>query len=106
MIVLGAYARIDPAEPEATRRRLDALPGVETFGLDDPLRVGLIIEAATLDDAHAQIRQVIPAVEGVLGVWPIFVGDATARWDDPGNLQQVVPPAGHPGRENSGVQGV
>ena len=79
MIVVGAYARIDPAEPEAVRSRLDHLAGVETFDLGDPFRVGLLIEAPTFEDAHERIQQVIPAVEGVLGVWPIFVGDDTAR---------------------------
>lgn len=103
MIVVGAYARVDPAEPERVRRRLDALAGVETFGLDDPCRIGILIEARTLDAAHELIEQVIPAVQGVLGIWPIFVGDETGRWDNPPTAGPPAPPAK---LDHTGVQGV
>ncbi len=105
MIVVGAYARIDPQQPRATRQRLDALEGVETFDLDDLYRVGLLIEADSLDAAHLLIDQVIPAVEGVLGVWPIFVGDETGNWDADKTSRTCTPPA-ETMDHISGVQGV
>ncbi len=106
MIVVGAYVRVDPADAEATRERLDALAGVETFGLDDPYRVGILIEAERLDAAHELIEQVIPAVEGVLGVWPIFVGDETGRWDNTPTCESPTPPANRMRHNHAGVQGV
>lgn len=73
MALVGAFARIDPDDAERVRSRLDALSGVETFDLGDPLKVGLFIEAETVDLAHGILTREIPAVEGVLGAWPVYL---------------------------------
>jgi hypothetical protein len=72
MSIVGAFARIETTE---VRARLDALDGVDTFDLADPEKVGLLIEADGLDAAHELLTKRIVAVEGVLGVFPIYVND-------------------------------
>lgn len=69
---VGAFARIDAAAAAAVRERLGRLDGVETFELDEPGKLGLIIEAPDLDEAHRRITREIQPAEGVLAVWPVF----------------------------------
>ena len=73
MAIVGAYARIDIKDPQVVQGRLDALEGVETFDLDAPGTIGLVIEAEGLDAAHDAVSQVVAGTVGVLGVWPVFV---------------------------------
>jgi len=72
MAVVGAFARIDVSDPQAVHRRLAAVDGVSLFDLDPPGKVGLVIEADDLDDAHEKLRTDIERVDGVLGVWPVY----------------------------------
>ena len=69
---VGAFARIEVESAGAVRQRLRQLDGVEPFDLDEPGKVGLIIEAACLDDAHEKLTGEIKHTQGVLGVWPIY----------------------------------
>ena len=87
MVVVGAFARVEVDDVDATRCRLAALDGVTTFDLDRPEKVGVLIEADDLDDAHARLTTQVQRVEGVMGVWPVYVSNE----DDP-NLQQDGPP--------------
>ena len=72
MAVVGAFARIDRDDKEATRSRLDGVTGVSTFLLEDPARIGLVIEADDLDQAHEMLRNEVEKIDGVLGVWPVY----------------------------------
>ncbi len=72
MAIVGAYARVDQRDLDGVRSRLEAIDGVELFDLEDPGKVGLLIETTDLDKAHAMVCQVIGCQEGVLGVWPVF----------------------------------
>ncbi len=72
MAIVGAFARVDQGDVDGVRSRLEALDGVELFDLDEPGKVGLLIESPDLDAAHAMVCQVIERQEGVLGVWPVF----------------------------------
>ena len=72
MAIVGAYARIDLADPQAVRCRLAEVSGVTLFDLDEPGKVGLVLEADSLDDAHTTLRAGIEKVDGVLGVWPVY----------------------------------
>lgn len=83
MVIVGAFARVETTDVEGTRRRLAALDGVSTFDLDRPEKVGVLIEADDLDDAHARLTTQVQRVEGVMGVWPVYVNNE----DDP-DLQQ------------------
>ena len=69
---IGAFARVDTAAAAEIRERLGRLEGVETFELDEPGKLGLIIEAPDLDEAHRRITKEIQPAEGVLAVWPVF----------------------------------
>jgi len=71
--VVGSYARVEVGEYDLVHARLAALPGVTTFDLGSRDRVGLLVEAKDLDDAHDTVSRVIPAVEGVLGVFPVSI---------------------------------
>ena len=73
MAIVGAFARVDTEYTAVCREELDQLGGVSTFDLDDPDKVGILIEADTLDDAHATITKTIRTATGVMGVWPVYV---------------------------------
>jgi nitrate reductase NapAB chaperone NapD len=73
MAIVGAYARIDGEASPEVRQRLSAFPNVELFDLADPGKVGLIVEAESLDHAYALVRHDLRRVNGVLGVWPVYV---------------------------------
>ncbi len=77
MVVVGAYARVETAAAVEVRARLAAVGGVSTFDLDEPGKVGLLIEAASVAAAHARLCGELAEVPGVLGVWPVFVGAET-----------------------------
>jgi nitrate reductase NapAB chaperone NapD len=63
---------VERADETSVKERLEALRGVSTFPLDVPGKVGLLIEAGSLDEAHAVLSRDIQTVEGVLGVWPVY----------------------------------
>ncbi len=73
MAVVGAYARIDLSEEALVPARLEALEGVSTFALGEPGKIGVLIEAESLDEAHARLEDEIEKLEGVLGVFPVYV---------------------------------
>ncbi len=72
MAVVGAFARIDLSSPQAVRERLAAVSGVTVFDLGEAGKIGLVIEADDLDEAHRKLRVEIEEIEGVLGVWPVY----------------------------------
>ncbi|MCP3978875.1 MAG: hypothetical protein GY716_06030 [bacterium] len=73
MPVVGAWARVESEDFELARQSLSLLEGVETFDLDDPGKIGLLIEADDLDSAHAVLTRDVPAARGVLCAWPVSV---------------------------------
>jgi len=72
MAVVGAFARIDRSDPKATCDRLSAVAGVTLFDLGEPGKIGLVLEAESLDGAHEVLCGEIEKIEGVLGVWPVY----------------------------------
>ncbi len=69
---VGAYARVDVETATEVRDRLAKLNGVTLFDLDEPAKVGLIVEADNLDIAYRKVTHEISQVKGVLGVWPVY----------------------------------
>lgn len=69
---VGAFARVDVKTATEVRDRLARIVGVSLFDLDEPAKVGLVIEAHSLDAAHDKVTQEIRQMEGVLGVWPVY----------------------------------
>jgi nitrate reductase NapAB chaperone NapD len=78
MPIVGALARVEFENLAKTRDRLNALSGVETFDLDQPGKIGILIEVNDLDAAHTLVATTIPQTEGVMGVWPVFVNNEDA----------------------------
>ncbi len=89
MAVVGAFARVDPKDVPATRARLEQLDGVSIFDLDEPPKVGILIEADDIDTAHAILTRQVKVVDGVWGVWPIYV-HAEPDEVDAEQVQQAV----------------
>lgn len=72
MAIVSALIRVDGGAHEAVRGRLSALTGVTVFTLDEPDRMGLVIEAPDMDAAHAVLCDDVETTEGVLGAWPAY----------------------------------
>jgi nitrate reductase NapAB chaperone NapD len=73
VVVLGAIVRLELNSREAAIRLLNELPGVSTFSLNELGRVGLVLEAESIDAAHLKLRSQVQSVPGVLVAWPVFV---------------------------------
>jgi len=72
MAVVGVLARIDTTARAGILAALALLPGISTFPVGDDLRVGILVERATLDDAHRAVMEELKAVPGLLAAWPVF----------------------------------
>ena len=75
MVLVGAFARIEPGTAKAVVCRLEGMAGVETFDLDAPHKIGILIEADNADQAHAMLTRNIRGIEGIWGVWPVYMHD-------------------------------
>ena len=73
MPIIGAYATGRPGDPAAVARRRAALPAVEVVPAEDPAKVGMVVEAASLRAARDLLEGSVQATEGVLAVWPVYV---------------------------------
>ena len=73
MAIVGALARIDVRSAGDVLRALAGLEGVSPLDVDQPEKIGVLIEAETLDDAYETLRTRIEGTEGVLGAWPVYV---------------------------------
>ena len=72
MAVVGAFLRVDAESQDTIRQRLSELDGVSLLDVGEPGKVGLVIEAANMDEAHARLRDDIQGLDGVLGAWPVY----------------------------------
>ena len=72
-VLVGAYARVQAGQRHESHSALVAIDGVETFELTDPDRIGILIEAASLECAHDILTKQVRTALGVLGVWPVSV---------------------------------
>ncbi len=82
MAVLGVLARLSVDDRRAVVGRLDRLAGVTTFSVEEEQRVGLLVEAPTMDDARKTLTSDVDSLPGVLGTWPVFAHFESD--DDPG----------------------
>lgn len=73
MAIVGAFARIDSDLASSCESALQELGGVSTFDVEDPDKLGVLVEAESLNDAHSTITTTIRNTPGVLGVWPVYV---------------------------------
>lgn len=73
MAIVGAFARIESTNASSCQSALDELDGVSTFDIEDPDKLGVLVEAKSLNEAHDTITTTIRSTPGVLGVWPVYV---------------------------------
>ena len=66
---------ITTEQRQSVRDNLDALAGVTPFAVEDDLRMGILVEARDADSAHAILEQNIRTIPGVLGTWPVYMGE-------------------------------
>lgn len=72
MTVISALVRVQKEESPATWQALVQLPGVIPFALDEPSRLGVVVEADSLEDAYQLLNEEIRATPGVLRVVPAY----------------------------------
>ena len=76
-VVVGALARVEVAARARVAQQLSALDGISTFDVDqDPEgehRLGVLVEAGSLDQAHDRVRDAVQRVPGVLAAWPVAI---------------------------------
>ncbi len=82
MAIVGAFARVDSEQTSSCHKLIDELVGVSTFEIDDPDKVGILVEADSLDQAHAMVSKTIRMIPGVLGVWPVYVNTEDEQEQD------------------------
>ena len=76
-VVVGALARIETDSRQEVYQRIEALAGFTAFEVEDPLKLGILIEARSVDEAHSLFSTQLTKVEGILGAWPVSVD-----WDE------------------------
>ncbi len=82
MAIVGAFARVDAEHASSCEQLLNEIAGVSTFEIDHPDKVGILIEADSLDQAHATVSKTIRSTPGVLGVWPVYVNTEDEQEQD------------------------
>ncbi|MEZ6103402.1 MAG: hypothetical protein R3E01_31040 [Pirellulaceae bacterium] len=73
LAVLGILLRVDWDGRQQCVRILEGLSGMTVFDVSDPLRLGVIIERASMEDAERALHDEVERVPGVLGAWPVFM---------------------------------
>ncbi len=91
--MVGVLIRYDEAIRPVVELRaaLDEFEGIETFPIEHEGQFGAVIEADSLDLAHAMLRRWIEPTPGVSAAWPVSVqysgGDADADPEfEPGTI--------------------
>jgi hypothetical protein len=72
MALLGVLARVEARACGETVGALEKIDGVTPFPLEEDERIGILIEGATLDEAHAILTAKVSRVPGILAAWPVF----------------------------------
>jgi len=73
MAIVGAFARIESDLASSCQSALEELSGVSTFDIEDQDKLGVLVEAESLNEAHSTITTSVRNTPGVLGVWPVYV---------------------------------
>jgi len=73
MAIVGAFARVETESSNSCQSALEKIEGVSTFDIEDADKLGVLVEAKSLNEAHDTITTTIRSIPGVLGVWPVYV---------------------------------
>ena len=74
-IIVGVLVRVEPGREGPLLARLERLPGACTVWEQGPGQLGLVLAAATADQAAELIQQQVASCPGVLACWPVFQCD-------------------------------
>jgi nitrate reductase NapAB chaperone NapD len=92
MPIVGVLARIEIADRERIWQEIDADPALTPFPVEDEEeRIGVLIEAEDLEEAHQILKKKVNRVAGILGTWPVYT-----------DLQQLPPEEPHETEEQAG----
>ncbi len=72
MALLGVLARVQVADRSMTIEQLAEIDGVSTFPVEEDERLGILIEASTVNRAHELLTTEVNRLPGILGTWPVF----------------------------------
>ncbi|MBT3339971.1 MAG: hypothetical protein HOM34_09060 [Planctomycetes bacterium] len=72
MATVGFLARFDLELCEQIRFALEAMSGVKLTIMDDPQSVSIWVDADTVDQAYATVRNEIESLEGLHDLRPIY----------------------------------
>jgi len=73
MALVGVLVSVHPQDAGDVTTRLEAISGVSTFSVDVEGRIGVMIDADTIDTAHALLTREVSPTTGVLTAWPVHV---------------------------------
>ena len=84
MALLGVLARVEVADRLQTTQQLEQIDGVSTFSVDEEERMGILIEASSVNSAHELLTTEVNRMSGILGTWPVFshFDDVESSHDD------------------------
>ena len=71
-VVLGVLLRVDPVRLNAIAARLERMPAVTPFSVGEAERIGVLVEAESIGEAHKRLQSEIETIPDVWGAWPVF----------------------------------
>ena len=89
MAVLGILARIDINSRERIEGLIAKIDGVSTFSVEEEQRLGILVEATSVEAARVTLTEQVDRLPGVLGTWPVFM-HAESDFADPAESLQGV----------------
>ena len=72
MVIVGALVRAKAENTTNIQSTLAKIPGAMVQGFADPTKIGLVIEAKGLNEAHDLLNEKVGHIEGVLTVHPVY----------------------------------
>jgi len=73
MAVVGVLARVELGQQQQLIQRLEQLEGVEPISIGEEERIGIIIEAESIEAAHRCLTDQVLGLPGLLYAWPVFL---------------------------------
>ncbi len=70
--VVGVLARVSTEHCDQVKAKLNEIPGVTPFSVEELGKLGLVIERASTDEALQVLQVEVETIAEVLGTWPVF----------------------------------
>jgi len=72
VVIVGALVRTFEEKSKTVQEALTQMEGVSVYSFDDPCKIGLVIEAESLDAVYHLIEDKVKALSGVMVVSPVY----------------------------------